>query len=64
MEEKKDWQLVVMAVNELHLGGHLFWHFIDPESHEFDADLNVEVGDVVEKMMIQVDTDLGVLLEK
>jgi predicted AlkP superfamily phosphohydrolase/phosphomutase len=62
MEEEKDWQLVVMAVNELHLGGHLFWHLIDPASADFDKEISEHVGDVLEKMMEIFDQALGSMI--
>jgi predicted AlkP superfamily phosphohydrolase/phosphomutase len=63
MEKEPNWQLVVMAVNELHFGGHLFWHLIDPASADFDKEVHAQVGDVLQKMMEIFDEALASLLK-
>ncbi|GLR17571.1 alkaline phosphatase family protein [Portibacter lacus] len=64
MQKQEDWQLFVMAVNEIHLAGHLFWHTIDETHPNYDPALKKELGNIVEELMIITDAGLENLASK
>jgi len=64
MQKQDDWGLFIMAVNELHLAGHLFWHLIDESHPEHDPELRKKLGNIIEELLIIADQKIGDLVNK
>ncbi len=55
--------VVVAVLASGHCAGHHFWHLHDPESHDHDAELAAELGDVIAEVYASLDEALGRLLD-
>ncbi|WP_235297415.1 alkaline phosphatase family protein [Portibacter marinus] len=64
MDQQADWQLFVMAINEMHLAGHLFWHIIDEDHPDHDPELRQEVGNIMQELLIITDRGLATLADR
>ena len=62
--DREEWDLFVQVFTEVHCAGHHCWHIHDPAHPAHDPELRREVGDPVERLLLEVDEAVGAIVDR
>ena len=62
MARRPDWQVFLTSMSEIHGGGHMFWHGVDPTHPAYGRLTSAAAGAAMDRVCIAADRALGRLL--